>query len=78
VEDSDGHLLTLRARLNLPDTGYFPHITIMHPRNSTCTDQTFAAIKQIQLPEKLSISSASLIEQRNGQMWRTLRSYPFD
>lgn len=51
------------------------HITLMHPRNSTCDDEKFKAIQQFELPEKLSIKKVCLIEQEMGQVWRTLQEY---
>ena len=51
------------------------HITLMHPRNSTCTDETFEEITNIQLPPRLSITKISLIEQEIGKEWRILEEY---
>ena len=47
-----------------------PHITLMHPRNSTCTDDIFEEILKIQLPAAVSFYKISLIEQRNGGISR--------
>jgi hypothetical protein len=52
-----------------------PHITLMHPRNSTCTDETFSVIQQINLPARLTFDTISLIEQVNGGQWQILKSY---
>lgn len=52
-----------------------PHITLMHPRNSTCNDEKFKEIEQIQLPKILSVKKISLIEQEIGKKWRTLKEY---
>ena len=38
-----------------------PHITLMHPRNSTCTDEIFEQIEKSVLPHKLTFSKISLI-----------------
>jgi hypothetical protein len=43
-----------------------PHITLMHPRNATCTDEIFEEIKQTILPTLLTFDTVSLIEQLNG------------
>lgn len=51
------------------------HITLMHPRNSTCDDDTFKQIQKIELPKSLSIKKISLIEQELGEKWTTLREY---
>lgn len=53
-----------------------PHITLMHPRNSTCTDSIFQTIQNIPIPPYLSISTISLIEQEVGKVWKTLEIYP--
>lgn len=52
-----------------------PHITLMHPRNSTCTDNIFELIQQVNLPAKLQFKTISLIAQVNGGKWETLRTY---
>ncbi|MEL7221110.1 MAG: 2'-5' RNA ligase family protein [Bacteroidota bacterium] len=51
------------------------HITLMHPRNSTCDDEKFKAIQQVELPQKLRIRKICLIEQEMGKAWRVLREY---
>lgn len=50
-----------------------PHITLMHPRNSTCTDEIFAAICETKLPVQLHFTTISLIEQVNGGRWKILQ-----
>ncbi len=54
-----------------------PHITLMHPRNSTCTDTIFAQIKKINLPTKLEFKSISLIEQKDSGQWKLLQDFKF-
>lgn len=46
-----------------------PHITLMHPRNSICTDEIFERIKVIELPKQFSFNEICLIEQVNGKKW---------
>lgn len=46
-----------------------PHLTLMHPRNSTCTDTIFDQIRLHTLPTELSFDEISLIEQKNGGQW---------
>ncbi len=53
-----------------------PHITLMHPRNSTCTDEIFAAICNINFPTELVFNQIDLIEQVNGGPWETLQTFP--
>lgn len=50
-----------------------PHITLMHPRNSTCTDETFDQIGRISLPKKIEFTKISLIEQKEHTRWNILR-----
>jgi 2'-5' RNA ligase superfamily len=52
-----------------------PHITLMHPRNSLCTDGNFEQIKNYSLPAKLTFSSISLIEQEPGMEWQIVRVF---
>lgn len=51
------------------------HITLMHPRNSTCTDQLFAEIRQIPIPNQLTFRKISLIEQFDNDPWRILEEF---
>lgn len=55
-----------------------PHITLMHPRNSVCTDEIFEAIKKTQLPKQLNFNSVSFIEQKNGGPWVAVKTYTFN
>ena len=55
-----------------------PHITLMHPRNSTCTDNIFAQIEKVNFPTKLKFKRISLIEQENGGQWRVLQEFEFN
>jgi len=52
-----------------------PHITLMHPRNSTCIDNIFNQIKQCKLPMELSFDKISLIEQKNGGRWTVMEEF---
>lgn len=52
-----------------------PHITLMHPRNSTCTDNVFKHIEKIKLPTKFEFKSVSLIEQKDGAHWKILQQF---
>lgn len=46
-----------------------PHLTLMHPRNSTCTDLLYKEILTINLPDRFHFNKVSLIEQVNGGIW---------
>ncbi|MEP7371842.1 MAG: 2'-5' RNA ligase family protein [Chitinophagaceae bacterium] len=54
---------------------YEPHITLMHPRNSTCTDGIFQQIEKVGLPVKLTFRKVSLIEQEEKSKWNVLKEY---
>lgn len=52
-----------------------PHITLMHPKNATCTDEVFEIIQQTIFPQALSFAEVSLIEQINGGAWKMLDNF---
>ena len=54
---------------------YQPHLTLMHPRNSTCTDEIFERINRTELPTELSFDKIHLIEQTNGGKWNVLKEF---
>lgn len=55
-----------------------PHITLMHPRNSTCTDNIFGQIEKVSLPTKLKLKKICLIEQKDGGQWKILQEFEFN
>lgn len=67
--------LKILAGLNFEVRQHEPHITLMHPRNSTCTDDIFKAIQKISLPAYLSFDSVSLIEQIENSPWKILDTF---
>ncbi|MEO7313319.1 MAG: 2'-5' RNA ligase family protein [Chitinophagaceae bacterium] len=52
-----------------------PHITLMHPRNATCTDEIFKTLKKANLPTHLTFKTVSLIEQVDGGQWQILKIF---
>ena len=58
--------------LNMPVRHHEPHITLMHPRNSNCTDEIFIEIKSVNLPKSLKFNTVSLIEQIAGGKWQII------
>ena len=52
-----------------------PHITLMHPRNSTCTDGVFEEIEQCNFPKKIKFRTITLIEQEIGMKWNVLQEF---
>ena len=79
VQDDQGQFKNLRVLVlkqvitKLRD--HEPHITLMHPRNSTCTDLIFESIQRYELPLAVHITTISLIEQEIGEKWRVLKQY---
>lgn len=55
-----------------------PHITLMHPRNSTCTTEIFSEIQKVNFPTQLTFSSISLIEQINDEKWQVVKEFPLN
>ena len=51
-----------------------PHITLMHPRNSICTDEFFLEISKRELPDSIQFNKISLIEQVDGGIWKLIYS----
>lgn len=52
-----------------------PHITLMHPRNSTCTDDIFQQIAKTILPNMITFEKISLIEQVEQEPWKIIREF---
>lgn len=52
-----------------------PHLTLMHPRNATCTDAIFEAIQAANLPQQLTFTVVTLIQQCNGGKWQALQQF---
>lgn len=52
-----------------------PHITLMHPRNSICTDNIFGQIEKTELPTKINFRRISLIEQKDTGPWNILQEF---
>lgn len=52
-----------------------PHITLMHPRNSTCNDAIFEEIRSYKLPKVIQFDAISLIEQVDGGPWQVQHTY---
>lgn len=46
-----------------------PHLTIIHPRNGTCTDEIFADILSRVSPFQYTFHEVHLIEQLDGGVW---------
>lgn len=54
---------------------HMPHITLMHPRNSTCTSEIFEFIQTNFSPRQFTFDTISLIEQINNEKWNTISEF---
>lgn len=52
-----------------------PHITLMHPRNSVCTNEIFEEIDKIKMPDQLEFRTICLIEQEEEKKWKILQEF---
>ncbi|MFN8266154.1 MAG: 2'-5' RNA ligase family protein [Chitinophagaceae bacterium] len=52
-----------------------PHITLMHPRNSTCTDELFEQIQKYEFPSQITFTEIAFIEKVNDGIWTTLQTF---
>ncbi len=52
-----------------------PHITLMHPRNSVCTDKKFEEILNFQYPDEIEFHSIHLIQQYKDEAWQILQTF---
>lgn len=75
--DSDGSFIALREHLLSPDPvrDHSPHLTLIHPRNGTCTDNIWDTIRYSIKPFDYTFNQVSLIFQQNGEIWQTLRTF---
>ena len=55
-----------------------PHITLMHPRNSLCTDDIYDKINNLNLTQKLIFDTISLIEQKNIGKWELREEFKLE
>jgi 2'-5' RNA ligase len=62
---------TLLAGGKTPPRRETPHITLVHPRNGACDDEAFSEIRANSTPFTMTFTAITLIEQRNGGVWRT-------
>lgn len=63
------------ADTGIPVRRHEPHITLMHPKNSTCTAEIFKIIQSANLPGILKFETISLIEQVDGGEWQTIKKF---
>lgn len=54
-----------------------PHITLVHPRNGTCTDKAFAELHALfETGLEVTFEQFTLIRQIDGGPWENRRSFP--
>lgn len=75
VIDPRGYLDNLRKQILPISKMIEPHITIMHPRNSTCTNEISQKILKMAIPTRLTLNRISLIEQEIGERWNVLQTF---
>ncbi len=51
---------------------HVPHVTMIHPRNGTCTDQIFADISATVSPFQYTFTEVMLIEQEGDGVWKSI------
>lgn len=51
------------------------HLTLLHPRNATCTEAIFTQIQQATVPQQITFDTISLIEQVDGGPWNILQQF---
>ena len=65
----------LRGAIDAPRR-HQPHITLLHPRNATCTDDVFEQIGQYQFPRSVVFRHISWIRQlESSAPWEVLRRF---
>ncbi|TGD59800.1 2'-5' RNA ligase family protein [Flavobacterium humi] len=52
-----------------------PHITLMHPRNSSCTTEIFEEILKTDVPKAIVFEKISIIEQIGNGKWNVVGEY---
>ncbi|HEY9045938.1 MAG TPA: 2'-5' RNA ligase family protein [Ohtaekwangia sp.] len=63
--------------IHQPPRLHQPHITLMHPRNATCTDAIFDQLTKYSIPSELMFDTISLIGQHQGGKWIVQEEYRF-
>lgn len=52
-----------------------PHITLIHPRNAACSDETWDEIRESIEPFTYTFREVSFILQEKGGVWKTIRTF---
>lgn len=75
IHDPNGYFQGLRKEIIPEPRLHQPHLTLMHPRNSICTDEIFVTLQETTFPTTLSFSKVSLIEQVVGEQWQVVEEF---
>jgi 2'-5' RNA ligase len=75
LNNSFQELRKIALGVNQLTKNHLPHITLMHPRNATCTDEIFEQIRKYELPSAIDFDRVSLIEQMDGSKWETIQEF---
>ncbi|WP_130736257.1 2'-5' RNA ligase family protein [Flavobacterium sp. J27] len=54
---------------------HVPHITLIHPRNGTCTDTIFEVIQSKEFPSSINFYTLALIKQTGNEKWKILEEF---
>jgi 2'-5' RNA ligase len=72
LRDTQGAFRALRDALLPEGHKHRPHITLIHPRNATCTDRIYETIRELPFPGAVRIRSLTFIRQQEPQLpWTT-------
>jgi 2'-5' RNA ligase len=67
---------TILAGIFIHPRPIYPHLTLIHPRNGSCTDTIFEELSKQQFPSYLDFEKISLIRQIDGEEWKVLEEFP--
>jgi len=70
----DLRAMILGTRLASPRK-HVPHITLIHPRNGSCSDADFASIISVFEPFSYTFDEVAFIQQENGGVWETVQTF---
>lgn len=66
--------LVLKGLVEQP-RNQLPHITLIHPRNATCTDDIYKQLEKVIFPTQLTFKKIYLIEQEGVSGWKIAREF---
>ncbi len=75
TESFDALRDSLLATNDLIPRRHKPHITLVHPRNGTCSDSEFEQIACRYAPFSATFRCITLIEQTNDSRWKAMASF---